>query len=74
MKSPSRKPPDEIEAVPFKDYVPKPDKGVREPILAPGGWLILIGFAAFSAYGYFGSRLLRPLTEPVGDWVTRLFQ
>jgi hypothetical protein len=74
MSEPTRTPPRQIEAVPFKDYVSKPDKGAREPIVAPGGWLALIAFAAIGAYGYFGSKLLRPLTEPVGAWVTSLFQ
>lgn len=74
MKPSVRKPPDQIDAVPFQDYVPKPDKGAREPILAPGGWWVILGFAAVSAYGYFGSRFLRPFTEPVGNWVTSLFQ
>lgn len=53
-----------IEARPFRDYRPTPKKG--EPILLPGGWMVLVAFAANVALSLWVSAYLHP---PVRAWV-----
>lgn len=63
-----RKPPRQIDAEPWKDYVPKPDKGSREPFMAPGGWLALAGLLLTVAAYYFGAQWLHGFIDPLVDW------
>lgn len=78
MQRRTPKPPNEIEARPFRDYVAKPDKGAMEPIMAPGGWLVLFGLVVSVGAGVIYSRLgratLAPIVEPSVDWLMSFVQ
>lgn len=64
------KPPDEIEARPWRDYVPKPVEGSREPVMAPGGWwALLLAIIVIAAY-HFTATWFHGIIDP---WVDRLF-
>lgn len=69
---PDKRPPNEIEAEPFRDYKPTPAKG--EPFMAPGGWLVVFSFLAVAAYWHFGAMVVKPFTDPAVDWVASLFR
>jgi hypothetical protein len=69
---PAKKLPEQIEAEPWKDYVPKPDKGSREPFMAPGGLLALIGLVASFAIYYFAGQYLGPIVRSAVHSLTGL--
>ncbi len=64
---PDRRRPDEIEARPFKDYRPTPQKG--EPCMAPGGWWLLAATVAGVIYWQLGATYIKPI---VRQWVETL--
>lgn len=55
-----------------REYRAEPRKG--EPIMAPGGWLVLVGVAGVALYYYVGARVLGPLIEPAVQWVMSFFR
>lgn len=69
----TKRPTTEIDARPFRDYTAKLDHSAKEPIMAPGGWLVLLSFFAVVTigvlYSHFGRMILAPIVEPSVAWV-----